>query len=420
MSASLFGSRPRVVGSSSAAWYEKGSAVVARTATKFGWNRVIDRDAGEKLHDRDVGPRVADVFGEVERPDTALSVGGDVHQRQRRCSHTVVTWRLPLVFFVLRFDDERFEPRGERDVGIVTPVVEVDRGVDCLELGRTRANRLHLRTISSRLADWMGLPNDDELQGRQPTALRQLVASGLLPVELGGKSQALAVVTEEGIPCVVKPREKLVLAPLEYALETYGTLLAGRLGIPTPQAFAVRIDVDLANVAPKLKGSTGLVFGSRYLESAMPWPTGSQLLPPELREAAASLFAFDLFVHNPDRKKGRNPNLFQRKKGFVAYDYEQAFGFAWAVLIGAPPPETDPLLDVVRDHVFAGMFGQPSPDRLDHFKGSLGGLSDSEIADIAELIPKEWRTGADQGKIEVIVDVLKKRRMNAAAWLPTL
>lgn len=262
--------------------------------------------------------------------------------------------------------------------------------------------------------------NDVELQGRAVLPLRELVASGLLPGVLGGKSQALAVVTEEGISCVVKPREKLPMAPLEYALEAFGTLLAGRLGIPTPQAFAVRIDEDLAAAAPPLKGSTGLVFGSRYLGSAMPWPTGTTLLPHEVREAAASLFAFDIFIHNPDRKKGTNPNLFQRKGGFVAYDYEQAFCFAWANILFAPEPHTDPLADVVRDHVFSGMFGQADPSRLKGFTESLLELGDDELSEIANQIPKEWRTGKAQEKMDAIVAVLRDRKGDPSAWLPTL
>lgn len=95
--------------------------------------------------------------------------------------------------------------------------------------------------VNSPTLAYLMADRDDELQSRQPSRLRELVAAGLLSGVLGGKSRAVAVVTEEGITCVVKPRENLLLAPLEYALETYGTLLAGRLGIPTPECFAVRI-----------------------------------------------------------------------------------------------------------------------------------------------------------------------------------
>lgn len=261
---------------------------------------------------------------------------------------------------------------------------------------------------------------DDELQSRQPSRLRELVAAGLLPGVLGGKSRAVAVVTEEGITCVVKPRENLLLAPLEYALEAYGTLLAGRLGIPTPECFAVRIGDDLARTVPTLSRSVGLVFGSRYLASAMPWPTGLKPLPPYLREPAARLLAFDIFIHNPDRKKGTNPNLFERGNGFVAYDYEQAFGFAWAQLIGAPPPSSDPLLDVVQAHVFAHLFGQPDPCRLDGFKADLLGLGDAELADIAGFIPEAWRSERNREIISTIVAVLQQRKNAPSPWLPSL
>jgi len=128
----------------------------------------------------------------------------------------------------------------------------------------------------------------------------------------------------------------------------------------------VRIDAVFANAVqdPALRSdlvaSIGLCFGSEYVaEGFTQYVAG--VVPSSMREAAASVLAFDVFVHNPDRRAD-NPNLFVDRSGYLVFDHEQAFSFLLPLLAATEPPETSPALDIVDRHVFRRAFGRSDPD----------------------------------------------------------
>ena len=51
-----------------------------------------------------------------------------------------------------------------------------------------------------------------------------------------------------------------------------------------------------------------------------------EALEVSVRTAAAAIVAFDVFVHNSDRRR-KNPNLFLRDRDLVAFDHAEAFTF---------------------------------------------------------------------------------------------
>ena len=141
----------------------------------------------------------------------------------------------------------------------------------------------------------------------QPLAVK---AYGVSRRMTSGRNQPLLVLARDGIGspwrCVVKARPRLAAPPSEYLFEWLGSALARRLGLTVPDPLAVTITSEFASAASmpfrtELNGSVGLVFGSRFVRSVSQQAGGHRLLPSQ-RETAAHVLAFDVFIHNSDRR----------------------------------------------------------------------------------------------------------------------
>jgi hypothetical protein len=223
------------------------------------------------------------------------------------------------------------------------------------------------------------------------------------------------------VECVIKPTNRLMQPPLEYLCEWLGSALALCLGIDTPHPHPVRIDASFASsvhdeaLRADLLQSVGLVFGSEYISGDFTQHSAELLLSSAQREAAALIIGFDVFIHNPDRRR-HNTNLFANRSGFVAFDHEQGFSFVMPI-IGAPDPITSPALDIVEHHVFRHAFGRGSPD-FGAFRSALDGLDDAVLEAIAAGVPEEWTRGPAQGKLPEIMEILAQRLAAVDEWLP--
>ncbi len=242
---------------------------------------------------------------------------------------------------------------------------------------------------------------------------------------LGGRNQPIIVICDASkgaaVQCVVKPPQSINAAVPRtlYLLEAVASLLATRLGLRTPAPCAVRIPSELTALpsAARLRGADNqTIFGSRYVDGMLPVPTGA--VAKGLREAAAGILAFDLFIHNIDRRAGNpDPNLrtLGEDGGFVVFDHDLAFTFT-QLIIGAPDPVTDPLLMVKQDHIFWGRFGTKLP-KNEEMRDRIAALTDAELDSLPSKIPQSWQ---DRAALARIVDVLKKRRSAISQWFPKL
>jgi hypothetical protein len=137
-----------------------------------------------------------------------------------------------------------------------------------------------------------------------------------------GKSHPLVVSarlpSDEVVECVVKLRSRIATAPTEYLLEWVAASLARSLGIKTPDSFEVAIGSDFVEAIDDSKiktdaaTSVGSVYGSRFLPAHAQWV--GEKLHPDMRAAAGDLLAFDVCIHNVDRRTGNanvlvNPDL---------------------------------------------------------------------------------------------------------------
>lgn len=249
-------------------------------------------------------------------------------------------------------------------------------------------------------------------------AIRRLGSGRTQPIAL--RARAVDSSTES-VDCVVKPRQRLAMAPLEYVCEWVGSALALTLGLRTPRPHRVRIDGVFADsvidpvLRQDLRGSVGLAFGSEYVSDAFTQYATGLVLSTTQRAAAAMVLGFDVFVHNPDRR-ATNPNLFVDRSGFLVFDHEQAFSFLLP-LIGAPAPEASPALDIVEHHVLRHAFGRSGAD-FGPFREAVSKLDDPTLEAIGQSVAGEWTIGAAQAKLPRIMQVLAERRDKLDKWLP--
>lgn len=231
-----------------------------------------------------------------------------------------------------------------------------------------------------------------------------------------------AVVSGDVVECVVKPWGNLTTPPLEYMLEWLGAMIAHRLGVRTPQPYAVRVgllfvgSIDDSALRDALKSSSGRVlYGSKYIANDYIPFVPSLDLSSAQRAAAALIVGFDAYVHNPDRRLS-NPNMFMSRDNFLAFDHELAFSFIYALF--GPAADTDAVPGIVQAHAFRAPFSGTHGSPLNGFQQALEALNDEFFDALKLATPPEWTEGSAAGKLDQIVDVLRRRRDAAAQWLP--
>jgi hypothetical protein len=112
-----------------------------------------------------------------------------------------------------------------------------------------------------------------------------------------------------------------------------------------------------------------------------------------------------------------NTNLLVARHDVFAFDHSDAFSFLFA--IGAPDPASDPLLSVLDHHALRGWVQQKGVG-LERFRARLELLTDDVFAAIVAATPQSWQQGPAAGKLQVIVEVLRRRRDAVDQWLPRI
>lgn len=254
----------------------------------------------------------------------------------------------------------------------------------------------------------------------------KIVRAELFQKELLGQSKALTIVarSEEGeaVDCIIKLNSRLKFPPTEHLREWLACAIGTVLGITVPTAYQVEIDEEFATavedqaVRRDALRSKPLspVFGCSIFSGGSQFTAGERLRPA-LLPSASTLLAFDVFIHNVDRRL-QNHNVFVRREEFAAFDHGDAFAFIFP-LFGAPSPSEDPCDSLVDQHVLRpSLRGLELP--LEDFYEALTGLTDNVFAEIQSLTPVAWTEGPAAGKLEEIIRVLCERRDAVKKWLP--
>jgi len=220
----------------------------------------------------------------------------------------------------------------------------------------------------------------------------------------------------EEYEAVIKWRAGKEMTERGLICELMTAMLAADLDLPVPKPFLVEVapnfvvgenKPELAAIARK---SAGLNFGSQRLPLGVStWPKDKPI-PVLLRPLAAEIFALDVLIQNPDRRRD-NPNLLWSGDELFLCDHEQAFSFLVG-LIGWQPPWTGQGADFLRHHVFFQQLAGFQHD-WSRLTGALDALTDTRLGEYIEAVPNEWRS--NNKTAEEIAEYLRNARQNRAA-----
>lgn len=136
----------------------------------------------------------------------------------------------------------------------------------------------------------------------------------------------------------------------------------------------------------------GLAFATQRAEHVMPFGGRQPILPKEMLQAAARVFAVDMVLQNPDRRED-NHNCGTLNNDIVLWDFDQAFGFRYPILGGTPKCWEICKLSFRRQHVFySSLRGKPID--WNWVAAVTTSVSDS-VDGWYEALPDPWRHGAE-------------------------
>lgn len=204
------------------------------------------------------------------------------------------------------------------------------------------------------------------------------------------------------VSVVVKPS-----MPLDgHFFEWAGAELGRRLGILVPDSFCV-------SITDSFRGSIA-AEDQNHFSAGRPSYGALQFVgldPPvrplheSIRQSAAELLAFDVFLQNADRRD-TNPNFMVSREGLMAFDHELMCSDRY--LFG--PAKDDPcsLLD---NHWCTPEV--PKNSDFSAFRARIAALSDQTIEDVIAEGTGRWPISFEAE----IASALRKRRDSAPEWL---
>jgi hypothetical protein len=176
--------------------------------------------------------------------------------------------------------------------------------------------------------------------------------------------------------------------------ELLAGFIAMQMGIPVVEPVIIEITPAFVNlligneawVAPDK--SLGHNYGSIYIREHTTLLLNKGLNNRQL-PLAQDIFAFDMFIQNPDRTNNK-PNLLTEGNDMIILDHEIAFGFIFASFITAniwAMKDNDKAW--IRDHcLFPHIKGKEF--NFEGFSAKLGNLTETFWDKAARLVPAEW------------------------------
>ncbi|MDD5676570.1 MAG: hypothetical protein PHW60_01085 [Kiritimatiellae bacterium] len=196
--------------------------------------------------------------------------------------------------------------------------------------------------------------------------------------------------------------------------ELLASLVARDLDINIPTPFLIDVAADFHNgitdpeLAERFRNSPGLNFGTQHLGAGYTtWPQ-ERSIPSSLLQDASEIFAFDLLIQNPDRRKDK-PNLLRKGDELVIFDHEMAFSFLYNLMPDEYPWDGKGI-GFTKNHIFYdGLKGRDlSWDRM---LGALEAIDDRRLGMYVDALPDDWRK--DSGNTaKRIQEYLKQARNN--------
>ena len=185
--------------------------------------------------------------------------------------------------------------------------------------------------------------------------------------------------------------------------ELLGNLLGCELGLTTATPAIINIsDVAAATFNHSLHGrgfqvAAGLAAGCLYLPG-MSSPVPDAPLEDGEIEAAARLYAFDLFTQNPDRTT-RKPNCGWSSGRLVAFDFELCFSFTWLITPKGEPWELR-RHGIAENHLLWPHLRGKNIN-WDPIVSAVSRLTEATLDRLIEALPTNWRRTTDRIKVHM-------------------
>ncbi|KTE25168.1 MULTISPECIES: HipA family kinase [unclassified Sphingopyxis] len=235
--------------------------------------------------------------------------------------------------------------------------------------------------------------------------IRHIEALEYLGVAAGGRNEPLQVtgVDSDGelLDLYLKPSGRPELGFEGLSNELLAAMIAGELGLPVCEPLIVSMTPEWIATIPDnglrvvLQQSCPLAFGSRGAGKGWKlWSDGDTILS-DRRAAALSIFAFDAFTGNADRRDVK-PNLLVRGPDLRMIDHELCFGLRMKLFPRVAPWELGNLshLTNASQHVLGPLLKGNRTLDFAALRTPWANIADDRLADFEACIPIEWSAAA--------------------------
>jgi hypothetical protein len=246
------------------------------------------------------------------------------------------------------------------------------------------------------------LPTIDAL-----TRIERMSSGATQPLLLRG------VCTKTGLKndYVTKFRSSARMSNEASARELIAAFIAMQLGLQVAEPVLINITPEFTDTLVNknehrvASDSSGLNFGCRYLAGYREFIIGQKLNDNQY-EVAQNIYAFDVFISNPDRRIDKQ-NMLTDGNNVLIFDHELAFSFIMAITKSPSPWLISPAdLNWIKNHFFYNILKEFKPN-FANFVENLSGLNSDFWAKLTDLIPNAWTTyqiGQIQTNLQSIVE----------------
>ena len=183
------------------------------------------------------------------------------------------------------------------------------------------------------------------------------------------------------------------MSAAQLGFECLGYLTAQQFGCKTPDFGIVSLSPEFISANAEVYAGLGFrpepgpAFASFMVPNFSPVVPNSRIRPDH-HDAAARVYALDLVVQNPDRRKVKTNCGYDSTGALVVFDFETSFSFCAPGVLFAPPPWEVDKLAFHRDHVFySGLCGLPIDWEWVH--AAITGVQESVMEWVHQL-PNGW------------------------------
>jgi hypothetical protein len=194
------------------------------------------------------------------------------------------------------------------------------------------------------------------------------------------------------------------------ARELIASYIANEIGLTIAEPVIININREFTDTLIGVDGyslavkSLGKNFGCKYIPGGITFLL-NQCLSPKQLSLAESIFAFDVFIANPDRTSLK-PNMMSVGDDILVYDHELAFSFVLDIF-GRKNPwiVSDKDLFWIKNHYFFPTLKNNFND-FERFTRELSRIDENFWNKVSVLVPEEWNTTNQLKKIQDNLDDL--------------